>query len=778
VRTPPTLPTVRSVPTSLPRRSLRAAALATAGALAVPAAVLLLAPGQLTAQAVESPIALSADDAALRLAPLGSYSTGVADESAAEIVAHHPGTQQLFVVNAQAGLVDVLDVEDPATPALVGVLDPGGVTAADGSTIPADAVANSVTVRADGLLAVAMESDVKTEDGWLAFFDATDADRGVLGAVRVGPLPDMVTFTPDGARLVVANEGEPADDYSVDPEGSVSVVEAPTSIEAPEQDAVRTAAFHDWEEDGPRDLPADVRVFGPVPDGVENPVSANLEPEYAAISGDSATAYVTLQENNAIAVVDLATAEVTDIHALGFKDHSAPGNGLDASDRDGVIDIRTWPVYGIYMPDALASYEAGGETFLVTANEGDAREWGEYVEPARAGSLGSGGRAPLCADARAAGLTTPDQLGRLTVSLASGLSEDGSCYDELYAFGARSFSIWTADGEQVFDSGDEFERVVAEAVPEFFNSNHSESNLEGRSDDKGPEPEGVAVGEVDGRTYAFIGFERVGGVIVYDVTDPGAATFVTYVNNRDFAFSLDGAADTDAALAGAGDLGPEGLTFIPAADSPSGEPLLAVASEVSGTTTLFAIALTDDEPTTPPTSAPPTTEPPTTGPSMGPTTGPTSGPTTSPTSTPTTTPTSSLAVSVEGPVRAGTTAVAVVTGGTPGEELSAMLRSTPVDVGPVTLGAAGTGVLSFVVPADTAAGPHTLEVVGASGTASVTFEVLAADGTGAGDAGGPGPGLADTGPASTPALIGLAALALLTLTGGALLVRRARALQS
>jgi 5'-nucleotidase len=291
-------------------------------------------------------------------------------------------------------------------------------------------------------------------------------------------------------------------------------------------------------------------------------------------------------------VVDLETATVDEVLPLGFVDHSAAGRGIDPSDRDpqGAPDFapRTFAgLKGMYLPDGLAAYEAGGETYLVSANEGDAREWGDYVEPARVKDLGDDGLAPVCDTSPAAALTGDADLGRLNVSTAMGLSADGTCYEELYAFGSRSFSIWSTDGELVFDSGEDFERITHEAAPSSFNSNHSASNLEGRSDDKGPEPESLAIGEVDGRTYAFIGFERVGGVIVYDISEPTDATFVTYLNRRDFSVSVED--DGVERLPAAGDLGPEGITFIPAETSPTGAPMLAVANEVSGTTTLYAI---------------------------------------------------------------------------------------------------------------------------------------------------------------------------------------------
>ncbi|WP_407320423.1 choice-of-anchor I family protein [Isoptericola halotolerans] len=563
-----------------------ARAVAAAAGLALCGAVLAL-PAR--ASVIDDPVGTSADDAAIDLRALGSYETGLFDESAAEVVAHHGGSQRLFSVNAYAGEVTVLDVAAPASPTKLFALRTAGVAADDGSTVPAGAVANSVTVRADGLVAVAVESDPKTDAGWLVFFDAA-ADGAALGAVRVGALPDMVTITPDGARAVVADEGEPDDDYTVDPEGDVAVVELPDGVAAPSQDAVRIADFHAYEADGA--LPDGVRVFAGIA-GVDHPVSRNLEPEYVAVSADSATAYAVLQEANAVAVVDLAAAEVTEIWPLGAKDFSVEGQGIDPSDKDGGIDIRTIPVQGLYMPDGINAYTAGGETYLVTANEGDAREWGDYEEPVRVEDLGEDGVAPLCEGSPVAGLTADEDLGRLDVSRASGLRADGTCYEEVFAFGGRSFSIWTTDGEQVFDSGDDFERITAEVAPENFNSDHGESSFESRSDAKGPEPENMAIGEVDGRTYAFVGLERVGGIMVYDVTDPARAELVQYVNNRDFSVSaedaIDDGADAAVTVAAAGDLGPEGLAFIAAEDSPTGEPALAVGNEVSGSTTLYAI---------------------------------------------------------------------------------------------------------------------------------------------------------------------------------------------
>ncbi len=556
---------------------------------------------------VPSPVSISADDAALSLTPLGTYETGIVDESAAEIVAYFAAAERMLVVNAAQATVDVLSVSDPTAPSKLFDLQTTGIVAADGSTIPAGAVANSVAVRPDGLGVVAVEADDKTVPGWVVFFDASGSGAA-LGAVRTGSLPDSIVFSPDGSKVVVANEGEPAEDYSVDPEGTIGVITVPASIALPPQSAVASADFRRFDVGGALTLPAGIRIFGGREDagtGVpEFPVSENLEPEYSTISADSSTAWVTLQEANGIAEVDLASATVTAIRDLGTVDRMQVP--FDPSDRDGAISIRTWPVLGFPMPDTIDSYEVGGQHFLVTANEGDSRDWDGYSEVVRVEDLAADGPGPVCADAFAAsygvdGLPTDQAsflaegaLGRLTVTTADGFDVVNGCFDELYTFGSRSMSIWDTEGALVWDSGDAFERITAEASPAFFNSNHSESNLEGRSDDKGPEPEALTLGEIDGRTYAFVGFERVGGIAVFDVTAPAQTSFVTYLNNRDFAVSAE-----EAGLEGAGDLGPESITFISAEDSPAGIPLLGVGNEVSGSTTLIAVDVASASPASP-----------------------------------------------------------------------------------------------------------------------------------------------------------------------------------
>jgi DNA-binding beta-propeller fold protein YncE len=500
-----------------------------------------------------------AKKANIRLQVLGSYASGIFNQGASEIVAYDPTTQRLFTVNGATSRIDVLDLANPSAPALLFSID----------LAPYGRQANSVDIY-NGIVAAAVEANIKTDNGKVVFFDP---DGNFLNAVEVGALPDMLTFTPNGEKVLVANEGEPNNDYTIDPPGSVSIIDLRDGVNNATVTTAGFAAFNG------ATLDASIRIFGP---GAS--VAQDLEPEYIAVSHNSKTAWVTLQENNALGILDLKTGQFTRLVGLGFKDHNAGGNGLDPSDRDNANNIQNWPVLGMYQPDAIAAFKNKNETFLITANEGDAREYPGtpgFVEEVRVGSLMLD---PLVLP-NAATLKLNVNLGRLNVSKASGNFDTDGDYDALYAFGARSFSILTADGERIFDSGDAIEQITAAAYPSFFNAGHTTNARDDRSDNKGPEPEGVTVGKAFGRNYAFIGLERIGGVLVYDLSDPSAPRFVQYINNRNFSAAPNTAA--------AGDLGPEGLHFISDEDSPTGTPLLIVANEISGTTTVYEI--TQDE---------------------------------------------------------------------------------------------------------------------------------------------------------------------------------------
>lgn len=492
----------------------------------------------------------------ISLEVLGTYETGAYDEGAAEISAYDRSSERIFVTNADANTVDVLDASDPENLTLAFTIDLSGY--GDG--------VNSVAVH-NGVVAVAVEADPKTDNGSVVFFD-TDGDY--LNSVEVGALPDMLTFTPNGRYLLVANEGEPNDDYTVDPEGSISIIDMKRGVGRLGASDVATADFSDFNS---ATLDESIRVFGP-----DATVAQDMEPEYIAVSHDSKYAWVTLQENNALAIVDIAKGEVTSLVGLGFKDHSVEGNGLDASDRDDAINITTWPVLGMYLPDAIASYHYRGETYLVTANEGDARDYDGFAEEERVKDLDLDPTAFPDAD----DLQEDEAIGRLTVTTTLGDTDNDGDYDALHAFGGRSFSIWSSSGELIFDSGDDLEQQVAAALPDDFNSDNGENDsFDNRSDNKGPEPEGITLAEIGGRTYAFVGLERVGGVMVYDITTPVAPFFVQYLNNRDFS--------GDAEAGTAGDLAPEGLVFVPRSASPTGTPLLVVTNEVSGSTTVYEV---------------------------------------------------------------------------------------------------------------------------------------------------------------------------------------------
>jgi YVTN family beta-propeller protein len=651
---------------------------------------------------------------------IGTYQTGRFDESAMEIVAYDAANQLLYAVNADAETIDVIDITNPTNPVRIDSIDVSNYGDAP----------NSVAF-SNGVLAVAVEADDFDAPGQAVFFDD---QRNFLAAVEVGVLPDMITFTPDGSKAIVANEGEPDDDYTADPMGSVSIIDLSGGAANLSQANVTTLDFTGFDAN----YPANVRNFGPVAnffedfestadsldnlifvmtagsqswayddfsgdhfaeanafsssgptvgwlitpaqnltgldsayfsfysaknfsggrfdvlvstdyneavntdpatatwdtitsqfalspggytdtfsgkfslenylsdrvsvafyyrggpgggnstlwqiddirfEGTQPRLSQNLEPEYVAVSPDNATAYVVCQENNTVAVVDLTANSITALIPLGFKDWSTGNNRMDASNRSSGINIRNWPVFGMYQPDAMKAFEVGGTVYLATANEGDARDYDAYSEEERVEDL----TLDPTAFPNAANLQMEDSLGRLLITTSLGDTDGDGDFDELYSYGARSFSIWNATtGALVWDSEDGIAQVLATDYPNEFNSNNDDnSSLKSRSDDKGSEPEAIEIAEINGKVIAFVGLERMGGVMVYDITDPTAPTFVSYYLNRDFSVAAD---DPNA-----GDLGPEDIKFISAADSPNGSPMLAVANEVSGTLSLYAI---------------------------------------------------------------------------------------------------------------------------------------------------------------------------------------------
>lgn len=483
--------------------------------------------------ALAAPAAASAADP-LSLSLLGH--TAALGEGGAEIAAFDPHSKRAFATNAAANRLDVYDLSNLAAPTLL-------------KSSPLPGGPNSVAIRRDGLVAVAVEAADKTDPGTVQFLDI---EGEPLGSVGVGALPDMLTFT-KGGTLLVANEGEASDDGTADPRGSVSVIEVngdATRIE------LRTAGFQGVRTSGP------VRVVCP---GAT--LAQDLEPEYIAAGADG-EALVTLQEANAVGVLDIRKARFDVVRSLGWKDHGKSANALDASDKDGGVAIAPWKkLLGMYQPDAIASYEAKGRSLFVTANEGDARERAGCEEESRVKDL------TLDPQAFPNGEQADAKLGRLNVTKTLGDHNGDGDYDQLFAFGGRSMSILDDDGKLVFDTGSELERKAALLEPFAFNADSVEPvAVDNRSDNKGPEPEGVDVGKVDGSTYAFLGSERQGGIYAYDLSArKGEARFAGYVNARP------------------GDLGPEGLHFIPAHASPNHQPVLLVTNEISGTLAVIGI---------------------------------------------------------------------------------------------------------------------------------------------------------------------------------------------
>jgi len=456
------------------------------------------------------------------------------------------GGAEVVAYDAVRGLVLVLGAEGVEA---LDATDGSARFALPGSAVGRFGTGNSVAVHGD-VMAVAYDGATPGSNGSVVFYqiNAEGTEASLLRVVEVGVVPDMLTFTPDGSRLLVAIEGEPNDSYGVDPSGDPAGGVAVIDVASGES---TTVGFEGFDAEALR--AAGVRIAaGTTP-------ATDLEPEYIAISADGSTAYVTLQENNAVAELDLGSLSYTNIYALGTKDHSVEGNGLDTNDKDETSHITTAPVQGLYMPDGIATFSLDGKTYLVTANEGDNREWGDYSDVARVKDLTLDAEAFGGAEAVAA-LQEDDGIGRLEVSSVDGDTDGDGDFDVLYSFGGRSFSIWevTETGlKQTYDSGDLIERTLAEQFPALLN--------DGRSDSKGPEPESVTLGTIDSQLYAFVALERADSVMAFAITAPDKAEFSGLIESGD---------------------APEVIHFVSAEDAPEGinAPMLISPGEDSGLT--------------------------------------------------------------------------------------------------------------------------------------------------------------------------------------------------
>jgi DNA-binding beta-propeller fold protein YncE len=465
-------------------------------------------------------------------------SLNIGGTGAAEISAFDPSTNKLFVVNNTVddddnvilNQIDVVDLTDPENPVKIGIINVGIY----GGKV------NSVDVN-NGKLAAAIESDIKTDNGKIVVFK-TD-DYSVIAAVEAGALPDMVTFSPDGKLILSANEGEPNNEYTIDPVGSVSIIDILAGYDVTTLDF---SGFSSMEEE----LKAEgFRAFGP-----NASFAQDIEPEYIAVAANSKKAWVSLQENNAIALIDLNSKTIEKIMPLGFKDYNDPKNRFDPSNEDGGVIFGNWPVYGMYQPDGIAVLSQGNEPFVYTANEGDSRDYDGFSEEERIKDI----LLDPVAFPNADFLQKKANLGRLNITTTLGDDDNDGYFNKLHSYGARSFSIWNGNtGKQMYDSGDFLDKTAVQEG----------SYDDGRSDDKGAEPEGVVIGRIANKNLLFVGMERADAVAVYDVTNPVKPKYLQWLNVGD---------------------APEGILFISAEESPTGNPLLVVSSEGDGYITVFS----------------------------------------------------------------------------------------------------------------------------------------------------------------------------------------------
>ena len=501
---------------------------------------------------------------AINLEKIGGYDSGFSnkDGGVAEIISYDKMKNQAWVVNGATGKLDILSLDQVTG----GISEKMSAKSLDIPAIIAKAAPDfqygdmtSVAVHGEkGIVAVALQDVDYNKHGYAAIL-TTDGE--LLTMIEAGCQPDNIVFTPDGRKILVANEGEPREGIGegiVDPAGSVTVI----TLDA--ADVQKSTA-----------VTVDFEVFDSqretlIADGIimvkDNLPSVDFEPEY--ITATDQKAYIALQENNAIAILDLDTKEYSGVYSLGYKDLSGEKDALDLVE-DGVYEAKTYDAVSAYMPDGIAVYETDGKTYILTANEGDAREWGDYCNEIKATVTATDG-------------TEAEKVRVINAEVTNGLPEG-----KTVLYGARSFSIYRVDNDgltQVFDSGNDFEVKTAGYFPAYFNISNDDNAFDSRSPKKGPEPESVVIGKVEGRTYAFVALERIGGIMVYDITHPEKADFCNYINTRDFS------EDPEAVEKLTGDIAPEGLAFIPAEDSHSATPVLLAAYEVSGTVGAYAVA--------------------------------------------------------------------------------------------------------------------------------------------------------------------------------------------
>lgn len=503
----------------------------------------------------------------LRVTKIGGYSVGVTnkDGGVAEIVKFNRDNGKFYLVNGSShpATVDIVNLKDPSNPQKEYSINVEQLSEVDGFTYGdlTSVDINTATKR----IAVAIQEEDAMKSGKVLVLDY---DGKLLASYKAGVQPDMVKYTDDGRYILTADEAEPRTTAG-DPEGSVTIIDtlknSSNQVKFDNPDVI----FDNVHIRGTAD-PVTKQIKGK---GEKKDAVRDLEPEFVVLSDDQTIAYVALQENNAIAAIDIASKKVLWVNGLGFKDLSLANNALDLV-KDNKVNLENVPFFGTYMPDGIDQYTVGGKTYLFTANEGDATEWDSKVNASTVKKM----KGSLNPDSDAAKFLNKNKDKYDSVEVMSDMGNDG-----IYLYGGRSFSIWEADSmEQVYDSGSDFEKITGERLPEYFNASNSNTTMDNRSTKKGPEPEYVKVGKVGQKALAFIGLERIGGLMTYDVTNPEKPNFVNYINTREFAPANTIETDT----------GPEGIEFIPATSSPTGLPLVLVANEVGGTVAIYQLNVT------------------------------------------------------------------------------------------------------------------------------------------------------------------------------------------
>ena len=514
-----------------------------------------------------------ANEAAVKVTEISSITSGDG-EGSAEIATFHAASKRVFATNGVKNTIDIFDISDVSNPKKVGsvALSPYGN---DVTSVAAgkDVVVAVVNV-ADKFSATGVPP---TTNGKIVVFDTNGK---VLSSPDVlGVLPDSVSFAPNGTTALVAIEAQPVcakddpataakedTDYTKasDPVGGVTVVD----LSNPSAPVLRFAGFDQF-------TVSEMRAKGIAVSSVVNNVSKDFEPEFVS-AVDNNYAYVTIQEANAIGKLNIQSATFESI-TRAFESRVATV-ARDTSDRDSSAGPRNYRnVVGASQPDAIAGFKLGSGHYFVTANEGDAREYTCLNDDLRASALKvDTKRFP---DWKT--LSGNAALGRAKVNPTIGDKDGDGDIDTIHLRGSNSMTMYR-NGIAIWDSADLLDQIQTQAFGVAnINGSHSLSadkatmNYVGqdRSDDKGAEPEGVAVGMVGDRRIAVLGLERMSALAVFDITQPGSPVFLEWLQM--LPTKATPAKDVK-------HWSPEGIVFVPANKSPSGKALIITSYELSG----------------------------------------------------------------------------------------------------------------------------------------------------------------------------------------------------